>query len=88
MYLCSENKGTDQLQLRGYIAADLRFFWHMQKAGSHDMAHIWAANIELCFPYIQHARFFHDVAHEYKNIDKTRFLPYLRPVEIRHTVQR
>ena len=30
-YLCSENKGADQL--RGYREADLRLFSHMQKAG-------------------------------------------------------
>ena len=31
-YICSENKGTDQL--RGYCAADLYFcFWLIQKAG-------------------------------------------------------
>ena len=30
-YLCSENKGADQL--RGYREADLRLFSHVQKAG-------------------------------------------------------
>ena len=36
-YLCSENKGADQQQLRLLICA---FFLHMQKNGfCHDMAH-------------------------------------------------
>ena len=30
-YLCSENKGVDQL--RGYCTADLHFFLQIQKAG-------------------------------------------------------
>ena len=50
-YLCSENKGADQL--RGYREADLRlFFSHMQKIRfSYDEAHIINHSVPTFFTF-------------------------------------